>query len=106
MPLSCRGRRLRRERLTDRRFHQSDRPEKGERAWLRASVLVRRVGFRPGSQGRFSYRQLAHAGTLSPSRGGKLPQAALALLQQGYVHHSFSEQLMNLIRTNLRELAN
>ncbi|RVD67556.1 LysR family transcriptional regulator, partial [Mesorhizobium sp. M4A.F.Ca.ET.029.04.2.1] len=23
---------------------------------------------------------------------------------RGYVHHSFSEQLMNLIRTNLREL--
>ncbi|WP_181176817.1 hypothetical protein [Mesorhizobium sp. B1-1-9] len=24
---------------------------------------------------------------------------------RGYVHHSFSEQFMNLIRTNLRELA-
>jgi hypothetical protein len=25
---------------------------------------------------------------------------------RGYVHHSFSEQLMNLIRNNLRELVN
>lgn len=36
------------------------------------------------------------------------PQARRAvgiITARGYVHHSFSEQLMNLIRTNLRELA-